>query len=208
MDGVLSITQRIAGIQAQLTALSAPPPPATVDTTGTFDRLFTQAAGEFAPATAAAAPAGTALAATSPVGTLNAKGVPTDLAMYDNGKIPAQALAPIGTTGHSMWAPAAANFEKLLADAKADGVDIGINDSYRTYERQLELVDRLGLYNEGGLAAVPGTSNHGWGRAVDLRLDGEALTWMRANGEKYGFVEDTPRETWHWAYYPDRVQSA
>jgi len=201
MDGVLSITQRIAGIQAQLTALSTPPP-ATVDTSGTFDRLFTQAAGEFAPVTAAAAPA-----AAAPTGVLNAQGVPADLAMYDNGKIPAQALAPIGTTGHSMWAPAAANFEKLLADAKADGVDIGINDSYRTYERQVELVDRLGLYNDGGLAAVPGTSNHGWGRAVDLHLNGEALTWMRANGEKYGFVEDTPRETWHWAFYPDRVQS-
>lgn len=202
MDGVLSITQRIAGIQAQLTALSTPPPPATVDTAGTFDRIFTQAAGEFTPATAVAAPA-----AAGPVGVLDAKGVPTDLAMHDNGKIPAQALAPIGTTGHSMWAPAAANFEKLLAHAKADGVDIGINDSYRTYDRQVELVGRLGLLKDGGLAAVPGTSNHGWGRAVDLQLDGEALTWMRANGERYGFVEDTPRETWHWAYYPDRVQT-
>src|SRR5690606_21211853 len=161
MDGVLSITQRIAGIQAQLTALSTPPP-ATVDTSGIFDRLFTQAAGALAPVTAAAAPA-----VAAPTGVLNAQGVPADLAMYDNGKLPAQALAPIGTTGHSMWAPAAANFEKLLADAKADGVDIGINDSYRTYERQVELVDRLGLYNDGGLAAVPGTSNHGWGRAVD-----------------------------------------
>lgn len=201
MDGVLSITQRIAGIQAQLTALSTPPP-ATVDTADTFDRIFTQAAGEFAPATAVAAPA-----AVEPVGVLDAKGVPTDLAMYDNGKIPAQALAPIGTTGHSMWAPAAANFEKLLAHATADGVDIGINDSYRTYDRQVELVGRLGLLKDGGLAAVPGTSNHGWGRAVDLHLDGEALTWMRANGERYGFVEDTPRETWHWAYYPDRVQT-
>ncbi|MCM3659466.1 M15 family metallopeptidase [Georgenia satyanarayanai] len=207
MDGVLSITQRIAGIQAQLTALSTPPPPATVDTTGTFDKLFTQAAGEFAPASATS-PVDTTLAVTSAVGALDAKGVPTDLAMYGNGKIPAQALAPIGATGHSMWAPAAANFEKLLADAKADGVDIGINDSYRTYERQLELENRLGLLKDGGLAAVPGTSNHGWGRALDLHLDGEALAWMRANGEKYGFVEDTPRETWHWAYYPDRVKSA
>ncbi|WP_413452879.1 M15 family metallopeptidase [Georgenia phoenicis] len=200
MDGVLSITQRIAGIQAQLTALAPTPPPATVDTAGTFDRLFTQAAGEFAPVSAPAQAAAPAV--------LNANGAPADLAAYGNGKIPAGVLAPIGTDGegHSMWAPAAANFNKLLAAAKADGIDIGINDSYRTYERQVELVDRLGLYNEGGLAAVPGTSNHGWGRAVDLHLNGEALTWMRANGEKYGFVEDTPRETWHWAFYPDKVQ--
>src|SRR5699024_5106891 len=107
-------------------------------------------------------------------------------------------------TGHRMWAPAAQSFKQLLAEASAAGIDIGINDSYRTLERQQELVPRLGLYNEGGLAAVPGTSRHGWGLAVDLRLDGEALTWMRANAERFGFVEDTPREPWHWAFYPDR----
>ncbi len=144
--------------------------------------------------------------AVAPPAVLNADGVPADLAHYGNGKIPPQALAPIGATGHSMWAPAAGKFEELLAAAQAEGVDIGINDSYRTYERQVELVDRLGLYPEGGLAAVPGTSRHGWGMAVDLRLDGEALTWMRANAERFGFVEDTPRETWHWAFYPDRVR--
>jgi len=194
LDGVLSITQRIAGIQAQLSALAPPPPPTAGVTAAAFDQALSAAATEFAPPVAAAPPA-----------VLNANGAPADLAAYGNGKIPAHALSPIGATGHSMWAPAAGKFEELLAAANADGVKIGINDSYRTYERQVELVDRLGLYNEGGLAAVPGTSNHGWGRAVDLKLDGEALAWMRTNGERFGFVEDTPRETWHWAFYPDRV---
>ncbi|WP_324651066.1 M15 family metallopeptidase [Georgenia sp. H159] len=195
MDGIGGIAQRIAGIQAQLTALSPPRP--SVATAGAFDRVLTQATAEFAPATGARPVA--------PPAVLNADGVPADLAQYGNGKVPPHALAPIDGTGHKLWAPAAAKFQELLATAKAQGVDIGINDSYRTYDRQVELVDRLGLYPEGGLAAVPGTSRHGWGMAVDLKLDGEALTWMRANGERFGFVEDTPRETWHWAFYPDRV---
>ena len=55
------------------------------------------------------------------------------------------------------------------------------------------------------LAAVPGTSNHGWALAVDLcggiNVAGTAeWRWMTANAGRYGFVEDTPREPWHWVY--------
>ena len=198
MDGIASISQRIAGIQAQLTAL-APPRPAAVSTAPAFDQLFARAVSDLAPA-------GAATRAAAVPAVLDAEGVPADLAVYGNGKVPLGALSPVGDTGHHLWAPAATKFEELLAAAAADGVTIGINDSYRPYERQVELVGELGLYPQGGLAAVPGTSRHGWGMAVDLRLDGEALQWMRANGERFGFVEDTPRETWHWAFYPDRVR--
>lgn len=200
MDGIVAISQRIAGIQGQLAALS-PAPARTVEPAQSFDSVLNRASTEFA----ATATAPTALTTATPPAVLNSDGVPADLAIYENGKIPPAALQPIGDTGHRLWAPAATKFEQLLAAAAADGVTIGINDSYRTYERQVELVGELGLYPEGGLAAVPGTSRHGWGMAVDLRLNGEALQWMRANGERFGFVEDTPRETWHWAFYPDRL---
>jgi LAS superfamily LD-carboxypeptidase LdcB len=50
------------------------------------------------------------------------------------------------------------------------------------------------------LAATPGTSNHGWGLSVDLDLDATAQAWMRQNGARYGFVEDVPREPWHWTF--------
>jgi LAS superfamily LD-carboxypeptidase LdcB len=89
-----------------------------------------------------------------------------------------------------------------MADAKRAGVNIGITDSYRSYTEQVDLAKRKGLYSQGGLAAKPGTSDHGWGLATDLDLDSKAQTWMRANAGKYGFVEDTPREPWHWAYKP------
>ncbi len=133
---------------------------------------------------------------------LNSKGIPTDLAAYGNGRIPASALSKVGDTNHRLWAPAAESLTRMIANAKRDGVTIGITDSYRPYAEQVDLVRRKGLYSQGGLAAKPGTSEHGWGMAADLDLNSKALTWMRANAEKYGFDENVPRESWHWAYKP------
>jgi D-alanyl-D-alanine carboxypeptidase len=134
--------------------------------------------------------------------TLNSKGIPTDLAAYGNGEIPPAALEKVGSTGHKLWAPAAQSLTELMAAAQQDGVKIGITDSYRSLDEQVDLAHRKGLYSQGGLAAKPGTSEHGWGMAADLDLNAKALSWMRANGSKYGFAENVPRETWHWAYQP------
>jgi zinc D-Ala-D-Ala carboxypeptidase len=133
---------------------------------------------------------------------LNSNGVPTDLAAYGNGRIPATALEQVGGTGHKLWAPAAESLTRLIADAKRDGVTIGITDSYRSYDEQVSLARRKGLYSQGGLAAKPGTSEHGWGMAADLDLNAKALSWMRTNAARYGFDENVPRESWHWAYKP------
>ena len=121
---------------------------------------------------------------------------------FGNGRIPSDRLTSIGVGSHKLYAPAAQAYRAMTADAAAQGVTIGITDSYRSYESQVDLAGRKGLYSQGGLAATPGTSNHGWGLAVDLDLDATAQQWMRDNGWKYGFVEDTPREPWHWAYRP------
>lgn len=128
---------------------------------------------------------------------------PVDLVGYGNGRIPTSALRPVARTGHLLSAPASVAFEELLAAAATAGVRVGITDSYRTYDQQVDLVRRKGLYAEGGLAALPGTSDHGWGLAVDLDLDPAAQAWMRANAGTYAFVEDVPREPWHWTYTPD-----
>lgn len=126
---------------------------------------------------------------------------PPELVAYGNGKIPPTALAEIGEGSHRMWAPAAGSFKELRQAAAAAGVNIGITDSYRSYDQQVDLAKRKGLYSQGGLAATPGTSNHGWGMSLDLDLDPKALEWMRANAEKFGFVEDVPREPWHWTFH-------
>lgn len=134
---------------------------------------------------------------------VDAKGVPVELRVHGNGRVPASALSGVGgLDGHRLWTPAARSLEALRAAAARDGVRIGVTDSYRPYDVQVDLVRRKGLYSQGGLAAVPGTSDHGWGIAVDLDLDDRAQAWMRTHAGRYGFVEDVPREPWHWAYRP------
>jgi hypothetical protein len=128
-------------------------------------------------------------------------GAPPGLEGFSNGRIPVDALAPI-PGGEFMWAPAAEAFTRMADDAARAGITLPVVDAYRPYEDQVRLADELGLYSQGGLAAVPGTSQHGWGRAIDLELDDEALAWMRTNAAAYGFHETVPREPWHWEFHP------
>lgn len=132
--------------------------------------------------------------------------VPEDLAVYGNGQIPRDVLEPVGQGGHRLWGPAAAAWQTLVETARTEGIDLRITDSYRTYDEQVDLVRRKGLYSEGGYGAVPGTSNHGWGLAVDADVtDERTLSWMRANAYRFGFVEAVPREPWHWEFRPQQA---
>lgn len=121
---------------------------------------------------------------------------------HANGRIPAEEMCPVpGAPGHRLRCDAATALDQLRLTAAAAGRSIGITDTYRTYDSQVDVAARKGLYSQGGLAARPGTSDHGWGLAADLNLDAADLAWMRDNAGAFGFREDTPRETWHWAYY-------
>jgi hypothetical protein len=188
----------MAQIEVRLAAIAAGTTNRTAATTASSGSSF---ASVYADALSATGTNGTG-AVSGAATRLNTDGVPLDLVAYGNGKIPANALRPVGNTGHKLWAPASAALESLIEAARRDGVKIGITDSYRPYAEQVDLARRKGLYSQGGLAAKPGTSDHGWGMAVDLDLDSRAQTWMRANAGRFGFVEDTPREPWHWAFTP------
>jgi hypothetical protein len=119
-----------------------------------------------------------------------------------NGQLPPEALAPIA--GGQLEKFAAAAWNAMNAEARRNGVELrptGSKSSYRTYAQQVELYN-LYLSGKGNLAARPGTSNHGWGLAVDL-----ATTQMRAMldriGRKYGYAKewsDAPSEWWHIKY--------
>jgi hypothetical protein len=160
------------------------------------------------PEIVAAASTGTIAApGARPIGGYGTMPVPTSLIGFGNGRVPPSALTPIAQSGHRLYAPAAAAWDSLVAAAAADGVTIRITDSYRSYEQQVDLADRKGLYSQGGLAARPGTSNHGWGLAVDADVnDPRTLDWIRSNGPRFGFVEAVPREPWHWEFRPDQVR--
>jgi len=199
VDGLAAVQARIASIESRIAAMSARADlraPAALGASST-------GAGSFEAALASALDTGAvAHAHRHEPGEYGRLEPPAELAGYGNGRIPAGALAPLGIGEHRLWAPAASSFRQLLAAAAADGVEIGVTDSYRSYESQVRLAEEKGLYSEGGLAATPGTSNHGWGMSLDLDLDDRAQAWMRDNGWRFGFVEDVPREPWHWTYRP------
>lgn len=62
--------------------------------------------------------------------------------------------------------------------------------------------------------AKPGNSNHGWGRAADIKAEGQLLTceseaflWLQENAHLYGWVHpswaacgEPKQEAWHWEW--------
>jgi D-alanyl-D-alanine carboxypeptidase len=198
--GIEGLNSRIADIQSRIIALQTQQ--AGTTTQSKSSTTTGAAGGEDFASYLSNAVSQTQAPAANQTYSLNSKGIPTDLAGYGNGKIPASALEQVGDTRHKLWAPAAESLTRMIEDAKKDGVKIGITDSYRPYDEQVDLARRKGLYSQGGLAAKPGTSEHGWGMATDLDLNGKALSWMRENADKYGFVNNVSRENWHWAYKP------
>jgi hypothetical protein len=193
MDGITAVTARIGEIRALLH-------PASVQNASPPSR----AAGVLPSDVAAGSPAAPTFSdvltrAVAPTG-VDPPSVAELRTRYSNGRLPTDALASAGDGGHRLAAPAAAAFWDLQAAARRDGVTVGVTDSYRSFDAQVDVARRKGLYSNGGLAAQPGTSQHGWGLAVDLDLDSRAQAWMRTNAARFGFVEDTPREPWHWAY--------
>jgi cell wall-associated NlpC family hydrolase/LAS superfamily LD-carboxypeptidase LdcB len=127
---------------------------------------------------------------------------------YPNGLIPPSALCEIGVGAHRLRCDAAAAYRAMSAAfAGAFGTPICITDSYRSYDSQVTLYGQ-----KPALAAVPGTSNHGWGLAVDLCGGIDAYgtpqyLWMVANAGRFGWLHPSwadqgngREEPWHWEY--------
>ena len=123
--------------------------------------------------------------------------------MASNGQLPSSDLAPIA--GGQLTKAAAAGFNAMNVESrKRYGVELrptGSMSSYRTYAQQQYLYN-LYLSGKGNLAAVPGTSNHGWGVAVDFATP-QMRSIVDAIGAKYGWSKswsDAPSEWWHIRY--------
>ena len=128
---------------------------------------------------------------------------------HSNGRIPAVALCSVPSApGHLLRCDASRAFDDLSAAFRQRfGHPISVTDSYRDYDTQVILKRR-----KGRMAATPGTSNHGWGLAVDLgsginRFGTPAHTWMRENAPRYGWVHPSWArqsgslpEAWHWEF--------
>jgi LAS superfamily LD-carboxypeptidase LdcB len=136
-------------------------------------------------------------------------------ASHRNGQIPPGDLAEIvphdddkDLDGPAILHPEAAwNYQRMRDAAKSDGVFLEISYSYRTYETQAKKYDDY-KHHGGNLAATPGTSNHGWGTALDLSIppypdanSDPKFMWLKANALTFGFHNnDAPSEPWHWDY--------
>jgi hypothetical protein len=119
--------------------------------------------------------------------------------MAENGKLPASDLAPIAQG--QLRKDCAAAWNAMNVEARRQGLELlptGSKSSYRTYAQQEELYQAY-LDGTGNMAAVPGTSNHGWGLAVDLATP-DMRSMIDRIGAKYGFSKrcsDAQSEWWH-----------
>lgn len=118
-----------------------------------------------------------------------------------NGRLSASELAPIGScTKLAREAAAAFNTMRLAAPAGLVSVN-GCDSAYRSYARQVFWRSWWCARGRCGNAAVPGTSNHGVGRAIDTACGG----WVIRNGAAFGWskrLSDAPHECWHVRYTP------
>ncbi|WP_053617280.1 D-alanyl-D-alanine carboxypeptidase family protein [Nocardiopsis sp. NRRL B-16309] len=125
---------------------------------------------------------------------------------YPNGLLPQDALCEL-YDDKFLRADAAVDFLMLNQKYVEEyGENICITSAYR------DLPNQQRVYGEvaPGFAAVPGTSNHGLGQAIDLgcgiqNFRSERWNWMEANGGEYGWhhpawAKSSPFEPWHWEY--------
>ncbi|OIH97966.1 hypothetical protein BIU90_13205 [Curtobacterium sp. MCBA15_001] len=129
---------------------------------------------------------------------------------YSNGEIPLSAMTAVpAQVGQPYLRPdaAVAFFAVSRAYESRFGSAVSLTEAYRDLARQKAL---YAVYQNGGtLAAVPGTSVHGWGQACDfgggIQTPGSVQKlWMNANAPAFGWQ---PRgdsfsspEAWHFEY--------
>lgn len=117
----------------------------------------------------------------------------------ENGNIPLKKLTPIGN-GLYLRRDAAAAFKAMRRAAKKDGITIVPNEAYRTRETQAQYWEESHHGTDYPVAA-PGTSNHGWGMAVDMSA-GPARDWMMQHAAKFGFHNDVANDAPHFDFKP------
>ena len=164
---------------------------------------------------------------------------PSCLNGQENGKLAAGILKRCGIGNFLLAEPAARALRALVAAAEARGFQVRATGTYRTYAQQESLFrsryttkvlpgrptkrwngETWYQLPKTAMAAVPGTSNHGWGLAVDFaeELNGKPgvesvspkfVKWMIKNAATYGFSAELQSEPWHWRYVAgDRIPDA
>lgn len=152
---------------------------------------------------------------TYPIGKVS---VPIVLRLQGNGYIKTDQLAPV-RDGGVLYKSAAVAFNFMWSEAEKVGVNLNNWGTYRPYDKQLQMF--LSRYSETPTGrdpvitarwqgrtwwlrkdvppcAVPGTSNHGWGMAIDVNYYGNRLEWMRERAPLYGFKWEVGPDSKYW----------
>lgn len=146
--------------------------------------------------------------------------MPRDLKKQANGNLDAKLLKDI--TGGKMHHLAAQAFSAMEAAAKKDKITLrptSVADAYRPlsvqeraflarYDNKVRATrprlwkgKRWYLKPGNAPVAVPGTSNHGWGLAVDIAsIDQKKVEWLLKNAKTFGFSWELQNEPWHLRY--------
>lgn len=119
--------------------------------------------------------------------------------------------------------------QEMFNDARAQGYGLFVREGYRMQEEQQQLLDeKIEAYENEGKSkseakklaeqwvAIPGTSEHQLGIAVDINADttksssDDVYSWLAENAHKYGFIKRYPsdktditgviNEPWHYRY--------
>jgi hypothetical protein len=123
-----------------------------------------------------------------------------------DGSIPTGERVSPFDTGH----PAVRNLdEKLLdavraaaADARADGIELGVTSGWRSESYQQRLLDEaVARYGDRAEArkfvSTPEESAHVTGEAVDIGPT-DAADWLGRHGADYGLCQAYANEMWHF----------
>jgi hypothetical protein len=127
-----------------------------------------------------------------------------------NGQLPLSYLDAVGSC--TVYDEAAPSLRAMIEQAAVDGITLRPTSCYRDYAGQVAARQYWCGLGACHMAAVPGTSNHGWGKAIDLgdqngtlTFDSAGYEWMLTWGWYYGWVhpasmkEDGPvPEAWHF----------
>lgn len=119
---------------------------------------------------------------------------------YLNGRLPASVLAPV--PGGQLRRDAAAALNAMNVELKQRfGAIVYVPNAraYRIYATQVYLWNHVPHAHDTNWVAYPGTSNHGWGLAIDVLT--RAVRWFIDKiGAGYGWSKawsDAPAEWWH-----------
>ena len=148
---------------------------------------------------------------------------PVGLLKQKNGQLDPKVLRAIRPSG-KLYRTTAIAYDAMKRAAKAETIVLkptSTFDSYRPYSVQKAVFEQrytraiiegrptrtwngITYSLKPGLApvAAPGTSNHGWGLAVDIWNVGQngRLEWLLDNCERFGFSHELQSEPWHIRY--------